>query len=71
MSTRDLIHLRRQIILDGVARLNRLGFNNATEQNIFENEVYKVYFLRILLEKVGKNVNQDPLIKEMIFEIAE
>lgn len=71
MGTRDLINLRKQIILDGVERLNRLGFKNATEQNIFENDVYKVYFLRILLEKLGKNANQDPLIKEMIFEIAE
>nr|WP_294862004.1 hypothetical protein [uncultured Fluviicola sp.] len=71
MSTKDLANLRKQIISDCVKRLNRLGFKNVNEQNIFEDEVYKVYFLRILLGNLGRNASHDSLIKEMILEIAQ
>lgn len=71
MSTKDLASLRKQIISDSVKRLNRLGFKNANKLNIFEDDVYKVYFLRILLENLGRNTSHDPLIKEIILEIAQ
>ncbi len=71
MGNRDLAPLRKQIILDSVKRLNRLGFQNVNAFNIFEDDVYKVFFFRILLEKLGKNPIQDGLIKEMILEVAQ
>lgn len=71
MSTKDLASLRKQIISDSVKRLNRLGFKNVNKLNIFEDDVYKVYFLRILLENLGRNASHDPLIKEIILEIAQ
>lgn len=71
MGNRDLAPLRKQIILDSVKRLNRLGFQNVNAFNIFEDDVYKVFFFRILLEKLGNNPIQDGLIKEMILEVAQ
>lgn len=71
MGTRDLAPLREQIILDSVKRLNRLGFQNVDKLNILEDDVYKVFFFRILLEKLGKNPIHDGLIKELILEVAQ
>ena len=71
MSTKDLANLRKQIISDSVKRLNLLGFKNVNALNIFEDDVYRVYFLRILLGNLGGDANHDLMIKEIILEIAQ
>ena len=70
MNASKLAHLRKEIISNSVTRLNRLGFPHVNETNILKDEVYKSYFLRILLEQIGKNTELDPLIRNLIIEIA-
>jgi|GEM_PF-5431240 len=72
ISNKNGIHkaeLRNNIILYSVDRLKRFGFIHVNEKNIFEDEVYKTFFFRILLEKLGDDQELDALIKKMILEI--
>lgn len=69
VNSKDL-ELRSRFIEYGISRLKRFGFINVTAINILEDDVYKFYFFRFLLDRLGENQNDDVVIKNLIIEIS-
>lgn len=69
MNIDAIMKLRQDIIRSAVSRIKRFGFIHVNETNIFHDEVYKRFFARILLEKIGESPEFDALLKQLILEI--
>jgi hypothetical protein len=50
----------------GVERLRHFGFVNVNRRNVLEDEVYAYHLKRYLSLLLGKNNDQDSIIKELI-----
>ncbi|MCX6295606.1 MAG: hypothetical protein NTX97_05995 [Bacteroidetes bacterium] len=58
-------HLIKQI----VNRLRKFGFVHVNEENIRTDEVYSLYFSKILVEMLGENTESDQMINELLKSI--
>ncbi len=58
--------LKEAFIKLGVAKLKNFGFVNVNKSNILTDEVYALYFSKILHESLGDNLEKDVAIKELI-----
>lgn len=61
--------IRSKLIEQGVKRLKLFGFTNVTVENIMEDEVYRLYFERILNSNLGNQPAIDEKILELIAQI--
>jgi hypothetical protein len=50
-----ILSIKDALIKQVVNKLRTLGFIHANENNITTDEVYSLYFLKILTEKLGEN----------------
>ena len=58
--------IKDELIMQMVNRLRRFGFVHVNEENIITDEVYSLYFLKILNEKLGENAELDVVINELL-----
>lgn len=58
--------LKDRLIQQIVNRLRQFGFVHVNENNITTDEVYSLYFSKILHEKLGENPEIDPVIKQLL-----
>jgi hypothetical protein len=58
-------NIKEELLEQGVEKLQRFGFVNVNKQNISIDEVYSLYFLKILNEMLGENLEKDIAIKEL------
>lgn len=63
--------MNAKLIKHGVKKLKLFGFTNVTEQNILEDEVYRLYFERILSSNLGNDAGVDEKITEMISRLKK
>jgi hypothetical protein len=61
--------IQNKLIKQAVKKLKRFGFTNVTEENITIDDVYKLYFRKILLLNLGENKETDKVIHEMLDNI--
>lgn len=61
--------LMEKLIRHGVSKLKTFGFQNVNEYNIMEDEVYKLYFAKILKSKLGKMDFTDNVIVDLLKRI--
>ena len=69
MSTTD--YIKNKLIKQAVKKLKRFGFTNVTEENITTDDVYKLYFRKMLLLNLGQNKETDKVIHELLGKIKE
>lgn len=55
---KDPLH---ELIRNGVKKLRLFGFTNVTEENIMTDEVYRLYFERILRSGFGNQATPDEI----------
>lgn len=60
------IDLKHKLIKHGVKKLKVFGFSNVTEENLMTDEVYRLYFERILLSNLGTRAELDEKINELL-----
>lgn len=58
--------IKDSLIGIGVKKLKLFGFINVTTENIMSDEVYSLYFKRILQSMLGKRQADDATINELI-----
>jgi hypothetical protein len=63
--------MRSILIGQGVRKLKLFGFRNVTKENIMNDEVYRLYFERILNSNLGVRAADDETITELIAEIKK
>ncbi len=68
---KQAIDIKTKLIKHGVKKLKLFGFTNVTEQNILEDEVYRLYFERILSSNLGNDADVDEKITEMIDQLKK
>lgn len=71
MESDSFDNIRAALIRDGVAKVRDLGFQYVNENNIFFDEVYSMYFQKMLDQKMGINTHLDTVIKYTLNEIHE
>ncbi len=57
------------LIAQIVNRLRKFGFVHVNEENISTDEVYSLYFSKILIEMLGENSESDQIINEILESI--
>lgn len=62
----DLLPIKTKLITRVVARLRKFGFVHVNETNIATDEVYRLYFLKILNEMLGENEETDIVINQLL-----
>lgn len=58
--------IKDELIKQMVNRLRRFGFVHVNEENIITDEVYSLYFSKILNEKLGENAELDMEINQLL-----
>lgn len=58
--------IKKELIKQMVNRLRRFGFVHVNEDNIITDEVYSLYFSKILNEKLGEGAESDMVIKQLL-----
>lgn len=53
----------------GIEKLRNFGFLHANKKNVFEDEVYKFYFKKIISSISGQSDDLDSAIKELFSSI--
>ena len=61
--------IKSELIEQGVKKLKLFGFTNVTEENIMQDEVYRLYFERILNSNLGDRPDIDEEIIELIAQL--
>ena len=56
-----------ELIKQGVTKIKKFGYINVNEQNILSDDVYRVFFERILKERLKKNIEE----KQDIYRLLE
>ncbi len=59
-------HIKNKLIKQAVKKLKRFGFTNVTDENITTDDVYKLYFKKMMLLRIGENKETDKVINELI-----
>lgn len=62
-------NIKHKLIKHGVKKLKVFGFSNVTEENIMIDEVYRLYFERILRSNLGNHATLDEKITELLKEL--
>lgn len=70
ISITNSLTIKRKLILSAVNRLQKFGFIHVNETNVSTDEVYSLYFLRILNEMLGENAETDIVINELLHTLA-
>jgi len=60
------LSIERKLIISTVNRLRKFGFIHVDEINIATDEVYSLYFYRILNEMLGENEETDLVINQLL-----
>lgn len=68
-STQKLIKIG--IIETAVKNLKNFGYPNVNSTNIFTDEIYKSFFLKMLENNIGIHKPSDSIINELILEIKK
>ncbi len=58
--------IKDKLINQAVTRLRNFGFVHVNEDNIVTDEVYSLYFLKILKEMLGENAETDSVINQLL-----
>jgi hypothetical protein len=58
--------IKNKLIKQAVKKLRRFGFVNVAEENIATDDVYKLYFSKILLLRLGQNKETDKAVHELL-----
>lgn len=61
----DNLTIKNKLIGQIVNRLRQFGFIHVDEFNITTDEVYSLYFLKILNEMLGENIETDSVIHQL------
>jgi hypothetical protein len=61
-----MVSIKDKLIKQLVNRLRKFGFIQVDKNNIITDEVYRLYFLKILKERLGENVETDKVIKQLV-----
>lgn len=59
-------YFKENLIKQGVAKLKKFGFVNVNKTNILTDEVYALYFSKILHEMRGVNIETDAMINQLL-----
>lgn len=62
----DKQSVRSNLIKQALTRMQAFGFINVTEENIITDEVYKLYFEKMLIELKGQNIVTDDVINDLL-----
>jgi hypothetical protein len=62
----DILVIKAKLVKQAVNRLRKLGFVHVNKTNIETDEVYSLYFLKILKEKLGENEEVDIVINQLL-----
>jgi hypothetical protein len=63
--------LKTKLVKEGVKKLRVLGFRYVNEENILSDEVYKIYFGRILESLPGNEAEETDIVKEILQQIKQ
>ncbi|MES2139503.1 MAG: hypothetical protein V4511_07320 [Bacteroidota bacterium] len=67
---KDTEHNFKEILIkQGVSKLKKFGFVNVNKTNILTDEVYALYFSKILQEMHGVNSEADTMINQLLESI--
>lgn len=58
-----------ELIMLGVKKLKKFGYSNVSKQNILSDEVYKIFFERILRERLADNYEEQEDISYLLEKI--
>lgn len=58
--------MKDKVIKQIVSRLRKFGFINVNENNISTDEVYSVYYSKILNEQLGRDSEMDLVINQLL-----
>lgn len=61
--------IQNKLIKQAVKKLKMFGFTNVTKDNITTDDVYKLYFRKILLLNLGQNNDTDKVIHELLEKV--
>lgn len=61
----DILSIKAKLVKQAVNRLRKLGFVHVNESNIKTDEVYRLYFLKMLQEMFGENAKTDIAINQL------
>jgi hypothetical protein len=59
-------NFKETLIKQGVSKLKKFGFVNVNKTNIVTDEVYTLYFSKILHEMLGINLEADMVINQLL-----
>lgn len=59
----------QELITIGVNKLKKFGYTNVNEQNILSDEVYKLFFERILIGLLERNKKEADTITQLLDKI--
>lgn len=59
-------NFKENLIKQGVSKLKKFGFVNVNKTNIVTDEVYSLYFSKILHEMLGINLETDVVINQLL-----
>jgi hypothetical protein len=66
---RDRIFIKNKLVNQAVLRLKRFGFVHVSKTNIMTDEVYMLYFEKILREMTGKARATDRVIHQLLEQL--
>ncbi len=69
--TPDKDSIRDSFINNAINRLKNFGFIHVNRSTIFTDEVYRIYFFRILVSKSGENKFNDVVIEDLLEELKK
>jgi len=58
--------IEENLLLQGVTKLKKFGFVNVSKTNITTDEVYSLYFSKMLKEMLGGSLEKDLVINQML-----
>lgn len=62
----DKLSIKDNLIKQAVIRLRNFGFIHVTEENITTDEVYSLYFFKILNDMLGEHAETDIVIRQLL-----
>ena len=63
------LSVKDKLIKQVVTKLRKFGFVHVNENNIIIDEVYRLYFLKILKEGLGESAETDKVINQLLKRI--
>lgn len=60
---------KQELLNEGLMKVQSMGFRMVTNENIYYDEVYSIYFQNMLIHKKGSSKYLDEIIDELLEEI--